>query len=63
MTRARKQNEAGNKSGRESLGGIVSSIIITNRKQINKSKWAIHNNQVKGFTMKKSVQKIEPADW
>ena len=38
MTHARKQNEAGNKSGRESLGGIVSSIIITNRKQINKSK-------------------------
>ena len=28
MTHARKQNEAGNKSGRESLGGIVFLIII-----------------------------------
>ena len=59
MTHARKQNDAGNKSGRESLGEIVLLIIITNRKQIKKSKWAVHNNQVKGFTIKKSVQKIE----
>ena len=63
MTHARKQNEAGNKNGRESLGGIVSSVIITNRKPINKSEWAVHNNQVRGFTIKKSVQNIEPADW
>ena len=28
MTHARKQNEAGNKSGPESLGGIVLLIII-----------------------------------
>ena len=32
MTHARKKNEAGNKSGRESLGGIVLSIIITKNK-------------------------------
>ena len=63
MTHARKQNEAGNKSGRESLGGIILSFIITNRKQINKSKWAVHNYQLKALQFKKSVQKIEPADW
>ena len=44
MTHATKQNEAGNKSGRESLGGIYQQLLTQKRIETNKhSKSAVHD--------------------